>query len=145
MKSYLYFVPMLTLAGCTDYSNAFDCPPKPGMGCKSISEISEEIIESRHDDDELIVTVEAPECNGEKCAKSKPSDLGAFFPRSQGAYLVSSGNTSVHRVPERIIRIWVNGRVNDTGDYVAPHYIFVALKDDGWLRLKQQEMVHDDT
>ena len=145
MRNYLYVLPIVSLTACTDYSNAFDCPPKPGMGCQSISEIHEQIIEHPKGDDELNVPVETDgtDCTSGKCSKGIVSrGLPDLAPTS--GYLVAAGSEHVHRIPERVIRIWVNGRVNDTGDYVAAHYVYVALKNEGWKHLKYEGVVNND-
>lgn len=46
---------VMGLVGCTDYQNNFDCPPSPGMGCQSISEIHDQIIEQSKGEDQMIV------------------------------------------------------------------------------------------
>jgi hypothetical protein len=147
MKHLSYILPILMLAACTDYSNAFDCPPKPGMGCQSISEIHEQIVEHPKGEDELNVSTDTDEteCVSGKCSKgiaSRPNGYPDIAPTS--GYLVAAGSDHVRRIPERVIRIWVNGRVNEAGDYVAPHYVYVALKNDGWKRLKHEGVVNDD-
>lgn len=147
MRNYLYVFPIVSLTACTDYSNAFDCPPKPGMGCQSISEIHEQIVEHPKGDDELTVPTDTndTECATGKCFKGKVSrttGLPDLAPAS--GYLVVAGSDPVQRIPERVIRIWVSGRMNDLGDYVAPHYVYVALKNDGWKRLKHEGVVNDD-
>lgn len=147
MKHIVYILPILLITACTDYSNAFDCPPKPGMGCQSISEIHDHIQEHPKGNDELTVPTDADEteCVSGKCSKSKvcrTPGLPDLAPAS--GYLVVAGSDHVHRIPERVIRIWVNGRVNEAGDYEAPHYVYVALKNDGWKHLIQEGVVNDD-
>ena len=144
MRKFIFLIPIFTLTACTDYSSAFDCPPKPGMSCKSISEIHDEIIESSIGDDKLIVVEQNSTGECEKCSNPTVSERQGLLSRSQNTILVSSGNSLLHRIPERVARIWVNGRTNEAGDYQSAHYVFVALKDDGWQRLKRQENAHDD-
>lgn len=147
MKHILVLLPILMIAACTDYSNAFDCPPKPGMGCQSISEIHERIVEHPNGDDELNVPLNTDEreCVSGKCPRgSAHRNIGMPELAPTPSYLVAAGSDHVKRIPERVIRIWVNGRVNDAGDYVAPHYVYVALKNDGWKRLKQEGVINDD-
>ncbi len=147
MRNYLYVLPIISLTACTDYSNAFDCPPKPGMGCQSISEIHDHIQEHPKGNDELTVPSDSEDtgCVSGKCSTGKTSrstELPNLAPTT--GYLVAAETDHVRRIPERVIRIWVNGRVNDSGDYVAPHYVYVALKNDGWKRLKQEGVINDD-
>lgn len=146
MKHILYILPIVMLSACTDYSNAFDCPPKPGMGCQSISEIHEQIVEHPKGEDELNVSTNAEEtdCALGKCSKGGRRSNGFNELVPTAGYLVAAEADYVRRIPERVIRIWVNGRVNEAGDYVAPHYVYVALKNDGWKRLKQEGLVNDD-
>jgi hypothetical protein len=147
MKHVFYVLPVVMITACTDYSNAFDCPPKPGMGCQSISEIHDTIEEHAKGNDELFVPTDTDEtdCSTGKCPKvtaSRNRGLPELAPTA--GYLVHAGSDQLQRIPERVIRIWVNGRVNETGDYEAPHYVYVALKNDGWQRIKQQSVVNDD-
>lgn len=143
MKPYLILLPILTLTACTDYSNAFDCEPKPGLGCKSISEIHHQIIESPKGEDSIIIDAQEGEgCEG-KCQTTSKDSIKSIT-TAKDAYAIYSGNESIYRVPERIIRIWVNGRVNEAGDYEAPHYVYVALKDDGWKHFSQKRILKDD-
>ncbi len=146
MKHILFLLPILMITACTDYSNAFDCPPKPGMGCQSISEIHEQIIEHPKGDDELNVPVETDgtDCTSGKCSKGDRRSIGFNELVPTAGYLVARGSDQLQRIPERVIRIWVNGRVNDAGDYVAAHYVYVALKNEGWKRLKHEGMINDD-
>jgi hypothetical protein len=147
MKHILYILPMLMITACTDYSNAFDCPPKPGMGCQSISEIHDTIEEHAKGNDELNVSSDTEEtgCVSGKCSKGNASrSIGLTDLAPTTGYLIGVGSEHVHRISERVIRIWVNGRVNDSGDYAAPHYVYVALKNDGWKRLKQEGVINDD-
>lgn len=146
MKHILFLLPILMITACTDYSNAFDCPPKPGMGCQSISEIHEQIVEHPKGEDELKISTGREEtgCASGKCSKGSRRATGLIELAPTSGYLVMAGSDSVQRIPERVIRIWVSGRVNDLGDYVAPHYVYVALKNDGWQKLKQQGVINDD-
>lgn len=146
MKHILYILPILMITACTDYSNAFDCPPKPGMGCQSISEIHDTIEEHAKGNDELNVSTdtEETECASGKCPKGGRRSNGFNELVPTAGYLVARGSDHVHRIPERVIRIWVNGRVNEAGDYEAPHYVYVALKNDGWKHLIQEGVVNDD-
>lgn len=146
MKHILYILPILMITACTDYSNAFDCPPKPGMGCQSISEIHDQIIEHPKGEDELNVSTDAEdtECVNGKCPKvSVTRRIGLPELAPSKGYLVNSGIDQVQRISERVIRIWVNGRVNSAGDYEGSHYVYVALKNDGWKRLKYEGVVND--
>lgn len=148
MKPFLFLVLLISLGGCSDYNNAFDCPPKPGMGCQSISEIHGQITEQKKGPDALTISLdsEVTSCVEGKCSKGSSGNRGLALPvvsRDSG-YLVWADSEGVRRIPERVVRIWVNGRVNDAGDYEAPHYVYVALKDDGWALLKQQGIVSDD-
>jgi hypothetical protein len=147
MKHILYILPIVMLTACTDYSNAFDCPPKPGMGCQSISEIHDTIEEHAKGNDELNVSTDTEEtgCVSGKCSTgiaSRPAEHPDLAPTIR--YLIGVGSEHVHRIPERVIRIWANGRVNEAGDYVAPHYVYVALKNDGWRHLIQEGVINDD-
>lgn len=147
MKHILYILPIVMLTACTDYSNAFDCPPKPGMGCQSISEIHDTIEEHAKGNDELNIPTDSEDtgCVSGKCSMGKTS-------RSHGhpdlaptsGYLIGGRSEHVQRIPERVIRIWVNGRVNEAGDYEGSHYVYVALKNDGWKHLIQEGVVNDD-
>lgn len=142
MKHYLRLLPLLTLTACTDYSNAFDCEPKPGLGCQSISEIHHQIIEHPKGDDAIVIEANESGCSEGKCQPAHTHRQSEQNTRN--AYLIHAGNESVYRVPERIIRIWVNGRVNEAGDYEAPHYVYVALKDDGWRHVHHKGFLSDD-
>lgn len=144
MKPYLILLPLLTLSACTDYSNAFDCEPKPGLGCQSISEIHRHIIEHPKGDDTIVIEANEAECREGKCQPVHAINKNGNEKNSRNAYLIHAGNDSVYRVPERIIRIWVNGRVNEAGDYEAPHYVYVALKDDGWQHVHHKGFLNDD-
>lgn len=126
---------LLLLSACTSYQNDFDCPPKPGIGCQSISEIHDQIQETTTGKDHLVVP-ETDDCDSGKCPNASRRPEVSLPPAHDGAYLVGAGGDLVRRIPERVIRVWVNGRVTETGDYEAAHYIYVALKDDGWAHVK---------
>ncbi len=42
---------LIVLTGCTNYRNRFDCPPSPGVGCKSVSQIEAMILEKNGEED----------------------------------------------------------------------------------------------
>jgi len=44
MRKLLFMIPLL-FCSCSYYKKSFDCPPCMGVGCKSVTEIEEMIIE----------------------------------------------------------------------------------------------------
>ncbi len=131
---------VMGLVGCTDYQNNFDCPPSPGMGCQSISEIHDQIIEQSKGEDQMIVPEQEEKCPDGKCLSKAGLALPAVSLYSQR---IESDKDKVLRVPERIIRLWVNGKELDNGDYQGAHYVYIALKNESWRRIKLQEHANE--
>lgn len=123
------------LVGCTGYQNSFDCPPPPGLGCQSMTQINGHITENNGSADELLVK-NGTSCEGGNCLKKEITCV-------RGAtYFEEEGGETVQRVPERVAKIWLNGYINNEGDFEGSRYVYVALKDDTW-RLIQREKQHD--
>jgi len=40
--------------------------------------------------------------------------------------------SNIDAIPNKILKVWVNGYVLESGDYIDNHYIYVVLQDSGW-------------
>lgn len=120
----IHMIPfILLLGGCSGYQNNFDCLPAPGLGCKSMTQVQAHMTENEGEADEL--SVQNP---SEKCL---PIELYKVETTSSTCLEMEDGNV-LQRIPERVVKIWLNGYINKAGDYEGPRYIYVALKDDTW-------------
>lgn len=47
MKKVILGLCLISLSGCSNYSETFDCSPGPGVGCKSLSQVNQ-MVEKGH-------------------------------------------------------------------------------------------------
>lgn len=94
---------VLLLSSCSIYNSGFDCPPKKGIGCKSVSEIEAMIVEKESGPDLFLGEERSSSCNF--CTKQKSSGKAA---RPKGA----------HR------RVWIADRATPSGNRSGEHYLY---------------------
>ena len=95
---------MALFSSCQAYKTGFDCPPKSGIPCKSVSEIEKMIVETERGPDLLVEREDKYEiihCNQE--TKSLCKD-------------------------EERKRVWMASQTNESGDCVEAHYIYFIKK-----------------
>jgi len=62
------------LSGCTDYRNSFDCPPGPGVGCLSVTQIESMVVERDEGEDEFTGHQRRAHRRGGNRKKARTSD-----------------------------------------------------------------------
>ncbi len=115
-----WFCLAFLLSSCSMYQSTFDCPPKRGVGCKSVTEI-EEMITERDEGPDLFM---AENIHGARCDDCRGS-ARSIRVNDKGDMLI--------RGKEKPKRIWVNGETTRQGNRVAGHYVYFELTDlDEW-------------
>jgi hypothetical protein len=100
------------LAGCSSYSESFDCEPGKGMGCLSITQVNE--------------ATEPPES-----LPSSPSQTEHHGPLA--AAIISQDTAhSIHRVPEEWLRIWITPFQDDQGNLHEASTIHTVVQPGYW-------------
>lgn len=60
LRNKFYTATLLLLSGCSSYKQTFDCPPRPGVGCKSIDQVNQMVNDNTLDDE---ICVKNEKCN----------------------------------------------------------------------------------
>lgn len=111
MKKALALLVLLT--GCTNYRNHFDCPPSPGVGCRSVSQIEEMIREQRGEVDAFMGLCPQEMCEDRPESKDKPA--------------VSSQTASQPKLYEKAKgKIWINSYRTAKGEKIEGHFVYLS-------------------
>lgn len=94
---------LITLSGCSTYSESFDCPPGRGVGCQSLSAVNQ-MIEEGH----LPLS---------QTASTKKLDE-EFTVETQGVQPLEK---------DPYFKIWIAGYEDETGSYHEPTYLYAPL------------------
>ena len=54
MRTLIFIAPFFLLASCGVYKNQFDCPPGKGIGCASVGEVLDLIVEKEEGEDVFV-------------------------------------------------------------------------------------------
>jgi Type IV conjugative transfer system lipoprotein (TraV) len=94
---------LITLSGCSTYSETFDCPPGSGVGCKSLSAVNQMMEEGR-----------LPLLQAE--STKEPNQ--AIITEAYGPQSLEQDN---------YLKIWIAGYEDEVGYYHEPTYIYAPL------------------
>jgi len=98
---------MFLMGGCAVHQSGIDCPPGNGARCRSISEVNG------------MVDI------GERVEMAPIAHLNtAFVNRKE--------EVEVRRIPEKTMRVWMNGFTDDKGDYIQSTYVYTVLEPGRW-------------
>ena len=109
------------LSACSSYRSSFDCPAETGVGCKSISQINQDINQGNLYD------------SSKTKVKSKKISVKPRLPFPQVIPNILHNN-KVSRLPESVIRIWIAPRLAKDGSYQEAQYIHEVLEQGRWHR-----------
>ena len=84
MKKLITLIPLF-LCSCSIYNRDFDCPPGKGIGCKSVTEIEEMIVETEEGPDLFPSEAVGPDCK--ECKNSKALEESVKRVWVKGSYL----------------------------------------------------------
>jgi hypothetical protein len=118
-RSYLILV-LVTLSGCSSYSETFDCPAGKGVGCKSLSRVNQmvETGDLPHKDPEDNALSDVIKSRLVKTDQAAPLHLNADI---MGAPVMYAGGPKTNR-------IWFAGYKDVHGNYHGPHFVEPVLK-----------------
>jgi len=113
------FSGLLLISSCAPYKNQFTCPPGSGIQCKSVSYVNEQInngalngVPKKRQAKIPVTLKQLPQLN------TNNKELTA------GAPLV--------RVPEKTLRIWLNGFMDGNDCYREEQYINKVIEKSHW-------------
>ena len=108
---------IVIINGCAPYSNQFTCPAGRGINCKSVSYVNEQV-----DNGNLL--------KPEKKESKQPITLKKSSPTPSGSS-IKSGSPLI-RVPEKTLRIWLNGFMDGPDCYREEQYINKVIEKSRW-------------
>jgi hypothetical protein len=107
------------MTGCAPYKNQFSCPAGSGIQCKSVSYVNEQVDHGNF--------------NG--APKKQHGRTAATLRKSQVLVVhnneLNSGSPLV-RVPEKTLRIWLNGFMDGADCYREEQYINKVIEKSRW-------------
>lgn len=110
---------ILFFTGCAGISGKFDCPFKPGVCCKSVSEVND-----------LVDRGKLP---------TKPKTKTIITGNTTATPIVANKETTVtqfkgaKRVPEKILTVWLAPFVDQAGHYHAGSYLTAVIRSAKWI------------
>lgn len=120
MSKYLIVI-MITswMTGCAPYKNQFSCPPGSGISCKSVSYVNEQV-----DNGNLNFS------NKQKTNNKKTPVTLKNLPKVVSHQ--STNANSLVRVPEKTLRIWLNGFMDGSDCYREEQYVNKVVEKSHW-------------
>ncbi|MEO0347724.1 MAG: TraV family lipoprotein [Pseudomonadota bacterium] len=102
-----------------------DCPLGEGVHCKSISQVNQLV-------DQHGASYQR-ETTGESLATNKllKQELLAITPIDQ--LKKEPQNSTVIRLPEKTMRIWLNSFTDQDGDFIQENYTYTVIEPGKWL------------
>ena len=102
---------LLVSVSCTPYNSRFHCEAQKGIGCKSVTQIEDSIVEREEGPDLFLLTEKESGCKG--CKKKKP--------------VVTKATNSKRLGDIRVERIWFSGEKTPGGNQVEGHYVYFPI------------------
>ena len=120
----------LMLSACSTSSEVFDCPAGKGVGCKSISTVNKMVEQGKlsHNDEPDSVPAVAPVF----AANGQFSTIMASETPADRQDLVLSDQTTVNRVREEHLRVWVAPFQDDQGNLHEGSVIHTVIRAGYW-------------
>jgi len=107
------------MTGCAPYKNQFSCPAGSGIQCKSVSYVNEQV------DHGSLNGVSKKQYSRTPVTLQKPVALVVHNNK------LNSGSPLV-RVPEKTLRIWLNGFMDGADCYREEQYINKVVEKSHW-------------
>jgi conjugal transfer pilus assembly protein TraV len=105
------------LTGCAGMNNKFDCPAKPGVTCKSVSEVNDMVDQG---------VLPRKDCPNGKCSSSQ---------RPYGG-MVTAEPFNAERYPEQLLTIWMAPFEDETGVRHSDSFMNVVVREAQWAQIK---------
>lgn len=159
IKMTLMVFSLFFLCRCTSYQEHFECDPKKGVGCQSLSEV-DQLVESGKlplGDQPHLNTAESSQnsqkdtsCSckryypkekepQEKMKEQETSDsqpISSISPveimLEETSSLKSSDSWEVKRKGEEVIRVWIPPYQDEEGNYHSSSYLYSVLTPGAW-------------
>jgi conjugal transfer pilus assembly protein TraV len=120
---------ILMLAGCSTNSEVFECEAGKGIGCKPISEVNRMVDQGRlgshlsHDEPDSLKPLAPVLAQNNLTSETKVSDMKD---------IVLSDHTTVNRVQEEHLRVWVAPFQDDQGNLHEGSVIHTVIRPGYW-------------
>ena len=132
MKKLLLLCIPLLMSSCTGYKGSFDCPPGVGVGCKSVTQIEEMIVETKEGPDLFIPPDE------KKKSKQKPACKKCKSGNSLTQEFSRKEEGTISKSPQRVARVWIEGHTTPSGNRAEGHYVYF-VEEGEWNTAKEGE------
>lgn len=153
LRIFLMLFPLFFFAGCTSYQEHFDCPPKEGVGCRSLSDVDQMVEEGKlplsnpEDTSQENATSEEKSqpcaCKSPPCQEETKKEEEPQFPPPSEIILDNATASpkspdfwEVERKGEEVIRVWVPSHQDEMGNYHSGAYVYSVLKSGSWEVMK---------
>ena len=128
VKPFLPLLPFLILlSGCSTSSEVFECEAGKGIGCKSISEVNKRIdqgqVEGNRDEPHSLKTVAPVFAQNNMSTESNPVNAHE---------IVLSDQTTVKRVQEDPLRVWIAPFQDEQGNLHEGSVIHTVIRPGYW-------------
>jgi len=127
VKPFLSFLPVLILlSGCSTTSEVFECEAGKGIGCKSISEVNKMVDTGKlanNEEPDSIKAVAPVFAQNNVNSENNPGD---------GNQIVLSDQTTVSRVQETPLRVWIAPFQDDQGNLHEGSVIHTVARPGYW-------------
>ena len=121
MKHIVLVLIGVVLSGCSSLSmnRSFSCGVGEGLGCKSVSEVSDIVDSSNITNDRVI--------------QGSQDDLERSVFSMIGYYEGASNNSMPEREPEKRLRIWFAPHIDDYDNFVEETVVYSVVKEARWV------------
>ncbi|MDP1975939.1 MAG: TraV family lipoprotein [Alphaproteobacteria bacterium] len=125
MRFFLVCFVSFLCSACGVHNDHFDCPPKPGLGCKSISEVNALVNKAGSNKDILTGNIDpktgsiAPICDSSSKVCRVSSEFHPYDPIIGGARNNQALSDSM--------KIWFAPYKDEDGNYFESNFVFSTL------------------
>lgn len=130
---------LISLSGCGVYRQTFDCPPGKGVGCRSISEVNEMV--DKDILEEEINGKSKKKISSSTVSRDKLPCFGSFNDTNNISNtnnvstnnVSKTNNTSVYRLPEETLKVWIAPYEDKEGDFIEETYVYTVVTPGRWV------------
>jgi conjugal transfer pilus assembly protein TraV len=128
-KHEFFFVHLMTLSflsGCSTTSEVFECEAGKGIGCKSISEVNKMVDNGKlanNEEPDFLKTVAPIFAQNKLSSGTNPVD---------GSEIILSDQTTVNRIKEDHLRVWIAPFQDDQGNLHEGSVIHTVIRPGYW-------------
>ena len=127
MLKILPYLLFMLLPSCSNYNSAFECKLGKGVNCTSVSQINNMVD---------LGSLNAVEDQSSKFKVKK--EIIKVAQKTQFPLVLPNNlhNSSVIRIPETTLRIWVAPYVSAQDGYIEAQYVHKVLEKSAWMETK---------